>query len=67
MASQAITQLEIGNRLSEAFFTGGHVRIFPLCFLINVADGYDMVSMAYAAPATLIAAVFLKKTIWREE
>ena len=53
MASQAITQLEIGNRLSEAFFTGGHVRMFPLCFLINVADGYDMVSMAYAAPAIL--------------
>ena len=51
MASQAITHLEIGDRLSDASFTGGHFRIFLLCFLINVADGYDMVSMAYAAPA----------------
>ena len=51
MASQAITHSEIGNRLSEASFTRGHLRIVLLCFLINVADGYDMVSMAYAAPA----------------
>ena len=50
-SNQSITHLEIGTKLNEASFTRGHFWIFLVCFLINVADGYDMVAMAYAAPS----------------
>ncbi len=53
--NQSITHSDIGTRLNEASFTRGHFGIILLCFLINVADGYDLVSMAYAAPAVSAA------------
>ena len=42
---------EIRNRIDDGPLVSGQIIIFLICFLLNLADGFDLVAMSYAAPA----------------
>ncbi len=42
---------EIRSRIDDGPLAAGQYLIFLICFLLNLADGFDLVAMSYAAPA----------------
>ena len=42
---------DIRNRISEGPLVFNQLLIIVICFLINIADGFDVLAMSYAAPA----------------
>lgn len=52
MSSQGLTSPDsITERISQGALSPNQALIILICFLINVADGFDVLAMAYAAPA----------------
>lgn len=43
--------LELRQRIDNTPMSAGQYFIIFLCFLLNVADGFDVLAMSYAAPA----------------
>lgn len=44
---------KLEEHLGEGPITGRHILIVLICFCMNIADGFDVFAMSYAAPAVI--------------